>query len=66
MTTEQATKIGAFQQFDRKLHEQQGLGLGLLLVQRLIAQYRAKMEIISEPGRGTRVQITFVKAKESV
>lgn len=59
MTVEQATKIGAFRQFDRKEYEQQGLGLGLLLVQRLIRLYNAKLEITSEPGKGTRVQVAF-------
>src|SRR5215467_11081878 len=34
-STEQVTKIGAYMQFDRKFHEQQGLGLGLAIAHRL-------------------------------
>lgn len=35
-TTEQIASIGAYTQFGRKLHEQQGLGLGLVIVKRLV------------------------------
>jgi two-component system, sensor histidine kinase and response regulator len=59
MTAEQISCIGAFQQFDRKKQEQQGLGLGLVLVQRLAANYKAEFSISSEPGRGTEAQIAF-------
>jgi two-component system, sensor histidine kinase and response regulator len=59
ITIEQIGQIGAFQQFDRKRYEQQGLGLGLLLVQKLTRLHGAKLEITSEPGKGTRVQIAF-------
>jgi CheY-like chemotaxis protein len=34
LTEEEIGRIGFFQQFDRKKHEQQGLGLGLVLVQK--------------------------------
>jgi two-component system sensor histidine kinase/response regulator len=59
MTAEEIKRIGAFQQFDRKKHEQQGLGLGLVLAQKLTAQANGKFEINSEPGKGTQVQIAF-------
>jgi two-component system, sensor histidine kinase and response regulator len=65
MTSEQITQIGAFQQFERKRYEQQGLGLGLLLVQKLIRLYDAKMEITSDPGEWTRVRIAFPLIKLS-
>jgi signal transduction histidine kinase len=61
MRAEEISRIGAFQQFDRKSQEQQGLGLGLVLVQRLAALRAAEMEISSQPGAGTCVQITFRK-----
>jgi signal transduction histidine kinase len=60
MSPEEIKQIGAFQQFDRKKHEQQGLGLGLVLVQKLTEKCGAKMTIESEPGRGTKVSIAFV------
>jgi len=65
MTAEQIDQIGAFQQFDRKRYEQQGLGLGLLLVQKLTHLHGAKLDITSEPGKGTRVQIAFPLIKLS-
>jgi signal transduction histidine kinase len=63
MTLEQITQIGAFQQFDRKRYEQQGLGLGLLLVQKLTRLHGAKLHVNSEPGQGTSVHITFPLTK---
>ena len=42
LTEEEIARVGAFRQFDRKKHEQQGLGLGLVLVQKLAAQYQAR------------------------
>jgi two-component system, sensor histidine kinase and response regulator len=59
LTAEEISHIGAFQQFDRKKQEQQGLGLGLILVQKLTALYQAKFSIKSQLGEGTQVEITF-------
>ena len=59
LTADEINRIGAFQQFDRHSHEQQGLGLGLVLVQRLAAFYEAKFSVDSEPGQGARAQIAF-------
>jgi len=62
MTGEQIRQIGAFQQFDRHQHAQQGLGLGLFLVKKLAERNGAKLVIESEPGQGTSVSITFATA----
>jgi len=62
MTAEEIKRIGAFQQFDRKKNEQQGLGLGLVLVQKLTALSNAKFSLTSESGKGTQVQISFPPA----
>lgn len=59
MTAEEINRIGAFQQFDRKKNEQQGLGLGLVLVQKVTALCHANFSLTSEPGKGTQVQIAF-------
>lgn len=59
MTGEQINRIGAFQQFDRQKHEQQGLGLGLTLVQKLTAECNAEFSISSKSGYGTEAQIAF-------
>ena len=61
MTAEEIENIGAFHQFDRKKHEQQGLGLGLVLVQKLVARSKAEFFMKSKLGEGTQVQIQFPK-----
>jgi signal transduction histidine kinase len=59
LTAEEISQIGAFQQFDRKKHEQQGLGLGLVLVQKLTARCGAKFSMNSQTGQGTQANIAF-------
>jgi two-component system sensor histidine kinase/response regulator len=62
MTPEEITQLGLFQQLDRKKFEQQGLGLGLALVQKLAAKNGAQFSIESQPTLGTTAKITFRKA----
>jgi two-component system sensor histidine kinase/response regulator len=62
MAPEEIKHIGAFQQFDRKKNEQQGLGLGLVLVQKLTELCKAEFLVTSQPGKGTQVQVTFPPA----
>ncbi len=59
MTPEQLGRIGAFQQFERHRFEQQGLGLGLCLVQRLAQRHRGKLSVTSKPGHGTAASISL-------
>jgi len=59
MTPEEIGHIGVFRQFDRKNHEQQGLGLGLVLMQRLVAKNEASFSIESTPSQGTQVKVAF-------
>jgi C4-dicarboxylate-specific signal transduction histidine kinase len=49
--------MGAFVQFERKKYEQQGLGLGIAIVKRLLAIYQGKMVVESIPTRSTTVTI---------
>jgi two-component system, sensor histidine kinase and response regulator len=65
LTAQQIDQIGAFQQFDRKKQEQQGLGLGLVLVKKLTSRYKAEFSIKSHPGEGTQVEIAFPVTKLS-
>lgn len=59
MTSEQINGIGAYIQFDRHYHEQQGLGLGLAIVQRLAELYGLQLEIESIPNQQTTVKVVF-------
>ena len=59
LTAERIAQIGAFQQFDRKKNEQQGLGLGLVLVKKIAADCHAEFSMKSIPGEGTQVEIAF-------
>ena len=62
-TPEQISRIGAYMQFDRKLHEQQGLGLGLTIAKRLVELHGGTFSIISDTESGTVVTARFPKAK---
>ncbi len=53
MSEQQVKSITAFRQFERGTYEQQGLGLGLELVQRLLRLYRGELRISSWPELGT-------------
>jgi two-component system, sensor histidine kinase and response regulator len=59
MTPEQVTNVGAYMQFERRLHEQQGQGLGLAIAKRLAELYGGRLTIESTPGRQTTVRVTL-------
>jgi two-component system sensor histidine kinase/response regulator len=57
LSTEHITKIGAYMQFDRKMHEQQGLGLGLTICKRLTELHGGTLTIQSNMDAGTMVTV---------
>jgi two-component system sensor histidine kinase/response regulator len=61
-STDHIAKVGAYMQFDRKMHEQQGLGLGLTVCRRLTEIHNGNLAIQSTPGEGATVTVKFPKA----
>ncbi|MEO0456142.1 MAG: hybrid sensor histidine kinase/response regulator [Cyanobacteria bacterium P01_A01_bin.114] len=59
MTAEQIAKIGAFMQFERETHEQQGIGMGLKLVQKIVELAGGKFLIESVYKQHTTVKLTL-------
>lgn len=59
MTTEQLRHLEAFRQFDREQFEQQGLGLGLAIVQHLLRRCGGTIHFSSRFGEGTTVEVRF-------
>jgi signal transduction histidine kinase len=46
-------------QFDRRIHEQRGSGLGLIIAKKLIELYDGKLFIESMPGKGSTFIAVF-------
>lgn len=59
MTPEQIEDVGIYMQFERKIHEQQGSGMGLTIAKRLTELYGGQLEIRSTPGEVTLVTVTL-------
>ncbi len=57
LTNVQINKIGAYMQFDRKVYEQQGVGLGLSIAKKLTELHDGTFNIISETDKGTSIDI---------
>jgi two-component system, sensor histidine kinase and response regulator len=57
LAPEQIADIDAYMQFERKLHEQQGSGLGLTIARRLIEVYHGELTIDSVYGSRTTILI---------
>ncbi len=59
MTAEQMQNIGAYTQFERKIYEQQGSGLGMTVAKRLAELHAGTLRVESDYGSGTSVMVTL-------
>jgi signal transduction histidine kinase len=65
LTLEQIGNLGAYVQFDRHQYEQQGFGLGLTLVKRLVELHDGTFEIASTAHQGTTVTVILPSPETS-
>lgn len=63
MNKKQIESIGAYQQFDRELYEQQGAGLGLAICKKIADLFECHFAVNSELGKGTQVEIWIPLAR---
>ena len=59
MTEEQIQRIGAYMQFNRQIHEQQGSGLVLIIAMRLAQLHGGDLLVESKINQGTMMTITL-------
>jgi signal transduction histidine kinase len=59
MTPEQIESLGAYMQFDRRIYEQQGIGLGLIIAKRLTELHDGTMTFASGPREGMTVTVAL-------
>jgi len=64
LSPEQLLNIGAYMQFERKIYEQQGSGLGLTVAKRLTELHGGSLSVESEYKTGTRVTVILPLAPD--
>jgi len=63
MTPEQISMVGAFMQFERAYHPQQGMGMGLKIVQSIVALYGGNLKITSQYRQNITVEVHIPLSK---
>jgi len=56
-STEQISRVGAYMQFERKMQDEQGFGLGLAIAKKLVELHGGQLLIESNPGLGSIVTV---------
>ena len=59
---EQITRVGAYMQFERKMQDEQGFGLGLAIAKKLVELHGGELLIESNPGAGATVTVKLPPA----
>ena len=62
-STEQIRRVGAYMQFERKMQDEQGLGLGLAIAKKLVELHGGELLIESDPGSGSAVTVRLPSAQ---
>jgi signal transduction histidine kinase len=61
-STEQISRVGAYMQFERKMQDEQGFGLGLAIAKKLVELHGGELLIASNPGAGSTVTVKLPRA----
>ncbi len=64
-STEHLKRIDAYMQFERRMQDTGGLGLGLTISRKLVEIHGGTLEIRSQPGEGAIVTVRLPLARES-
>src|ERR1017187_1325878 len=59
---EQINRVGAYMQFERKMQDEQGFGLGLAIAKKLVELHGGELAIESNPGAGSTVTVKLPRA----
>ena len=59
---EQISRVGAYMQFERRMQDEQGFGLGLAIARKLVELHGGDLQIESEPGVGATLTIKLPRA----
>ena len=65
LANEHIRRIDAYVQFERKMQDQEGLGLGLAIAKKLVELHGGELLIDSNPGIGSTVTVKLPVAKSA-